>query len=211
MTAARTAKVRDPLPYLLICALIANAASFVFPISNPANLVIYGRAMPPLFAWLPQYLMPSAAAIVVTFALLLWSQRRALKDPIAPDVPIPPLPQGGRIAAIGIVATTIVLLAASSLDWPLGLPTAPEWPCVEVELGEVWSLMLYTDGLIEGRTGQGSGRLGQDGLLGLVDGGRAAELRGEKLLDAAVTGARDLNGGELTDDVAVVLLERGQP
>ncbi len=92
----------------------------------------------------------------------------------------------------------------------LGLPTAPEWPCVEVELGEVWSLMLYTDGLIEGRTGQGSGRLGQDGLLGLVDGGRAAELRGEKLLDAAVTGARDLNGGELTDDVAVVLLERGQ-
>jgi arsenical pump membrane protein len=122
--AARTAKVRDPLPYLLICALIANAASFVFPISNPANLVIYGRAMPPLLAWLPQYLLPSAAAIVVTFALLLWSQRRALKDPIAPDVPIPPLPQGGRIAAIGIVATTIVLLAASSLDWPLGLPTA---------------------------------------------------------------------------------------
>ena len=31
------------------------------------------------------------------------------------------------------------------------------------------------------------------------------------VLDAAVTGARDLNGGELTDDVAVVLLERGQP
>ena len=27
------------LPYLLICAFIANAASFVLPISNPANLV----------------------------------------------------------------------------------------------------------------------------------------------------------------------------
>src|SRR6185437_8383895 len=37
--AVRTARVRDPLPYLLICAFIANAASFVLPISNPANLV----------------------------------------------------------------------------------------------------------------------------------------------------------------------------
>jgi arsenical pump membrane protein len=122
--AARTAKVKDPLPYLLICALIANAASFVFPISNPANLVIYGHAIPPLLEWLPQYLLPSAASILVTFVVLLWTQRAALKTPIATDVPIAPLPRGGRIAAIGIIATTIVLLAASTLDWPLGLPTA---------------------------------------------------------------------------------------
>lgn len=122
--AARTAKVKDALPYLLICALIANAASFVFPISNPANLVVYGRTIPPLLEWLPQYLPPSVAAIVVTFIVLLWTQRAALKEPIGPDVPIPHLPRGGRIAAIGIVATTIVLLAASYLDWPLGLPTA---------------------------------------------------------------------------------------
>jgi hypothetical protein len=35
----------------------------------------------------------------------------------------------------------------------------------------------------------------------------AAGLRGEGLLDAVVTRARELNGGELTDDVAMVLLE----
>ena len=40
------------LPYLLICAFIANAASFVLPISNPANLVVYGRNIPPLIPWL---------------------------------------------------------------------------------------------------------------------------------------------------------------
>ncbi len=34
--AARKAEA-DPLPFLFICALIANAASFVLPISNPAN------------------------------------------------------------------------------------------------------------------------------------------------------------------------------
>jgi arsenical pump membrane protein len=121
---ARTAKVKDPLPYLLICALIANAASFVFPISNPANLVVYGRTIPPLLEWLPQYLLPSAAAILVTFGVLLLTQRAALKSPIATEVPIPHLPRGGRIAAVGVIATTLVLLAASYLDWPLGLPTA---------------------------------------------------------------------------------------
>jgi arsenical pump membrane protein len=35
---ARAAKVSSPIPYLLICAFVANAASFVLPISNPANL-----------------------------------------------------------------------------------------------------------------------------------------------------------------------------
>ncbi len=50
---ARTARAENPLPYLLVCAFIANAASFVLPISNPANLVIYGSHMPPLRHWLP--------------------------------------------------------------------------------------------------------------------------------------------------------------
>jgi hypothetical protein len=35
----------------------------------------------------------------------------------------------------------------------------------------------------------------------------AAGLGGEELLDAAVTEVRELNGGELTDDLAAVLLE----
>ena len=120
----RTAEVERPLPYLLICAMIANAASFAFPISNPANLVIYGGHMPPLMEWLPLYLLPSAASILVTYAMLYWTQRKALREPIAHAVPIPELPRGGRIAALGIAVTTIVLLAASYLDWRLGLPTA---------------------------------------------------------------------------------------
>ena len=39
--AARAAQV-EPLPYLFICAFIANAASFSLPIANPANLVVFG-------------------------------------------------------------------------------------------------------------------------------------------------------------------------
>ena len=36
--ACRAARA-NPLPYLFVCAFVANAASFVLPISNPANLV----------------------------------------------------------------------------------------------------------------------------------------------------------------------------
>ena len=70
----------EPLPYLMICAFIANAASFVLPISNPANLVIYGSHMPPLAMWLPAYALPSVLSIVATFVVLRWSQRASLTN-----------------------------------------------------------------------------------------------------------------------------------
>ncbi|MEU9333826.1 fused response regulator/phosphatase [Streptomyces sp. NPDC048290] len=90
----------------------------------------------------------------------------------------------------------------------LGLLSGARWPRMQVELGPEWSLMLYTDGLIEGRVGTGGERLGQDGMVEMVRRQLARGLRGEPLLRAAVQEVRQLNGGELTDDVAVVLLER---
>ena len=90
----------------------------------------------------------------------------------------------------------------------LGLLPNARWPRQQVELGGEWSLMLYTDGLIEGRTGEGRERLGQDGMVDMVRRQLAQGLRGEDLLRAAVNEVRDLNGGELTDDVAVLLLDR---
>ncbi|MFE2043670.1 PP2C family protein-serine/threonine phosphatase [Streptomyces sp. NPDC059477] len=91
----------------------------------------------------------------------------------------------------------------------LGLLPGARWPRMQVELGREWSLMLYTDGLIEGRIGAGRERLGQDGMVTMVRRQLTEGLRGESLLRAAVSEVRQLNGGELTDDVAVVLLERG--
>ncbi|MFC3573193.1 fused response regulator/phosphatase [Streptomyces yaanensis] len=90
----------------------------------------------------------------------------------------------------------------------LGLLPHARWPRTQVELGPAWSLMLYTDGLIEGRVGEGGERLGQDGMVELVRRRLTEGLTGEALLRATVNEVRDLNGGELTDDVAVVLLDR---
>ena len=122
--AVHTAKAEQPLPYLLICAFIANAASFVLPISNPANLVIYGSHMPPLLHWLPAYALPSVVSIAATYLVLRWTQRGALDQRIARDVPVPVLSSAGKTAAIGIAATAVVLLMASAFDIQLGLLTA---------------------------------------------------------------------------------------
>ncbi|MEW1615103.1 MULTISPECIES: SpoIIE family protein phosphatase [unclassified Streptomyces] len=91
----------------------------------------------------------------------------------------------------------------------LGLLPRARWPRRQVELGGEWSLMMYTDGLIEGRVGAGSSqRLGQDGMVAMVNSRLEQGLAGEELLEAAVAEVRELNGGELTDDVAVLLLGR---
>lgn len=121
--ATRAAKV-EPLPYLFVCAFIANAASFVLPISNPANLVLFGERMPTLSDWLRYFALPSIAAVVATFVLLRISQRHHLRggvDSVA-DEPVT-LSKPAVIIAVGIGATAIVLLAASTFGANLGMPT----------------------------------------------------------------------------------------
>jgi arsenical pump membrane protein len=113
----------NPMPYLLACALIANAASFVLPISNPANLVVFRSAMPPLNHWLAMFILPSIASIVITYLLLRWSSRKELTaacNGSTADVNLSPV---GHTCLYGIIATTVVLLAASALNVDLGLPT----------------------------------------------------------------------------------------
>jgi arsenical pump membrane protein len=120
---ARTANAEDPLPYLLVCALVANAASFVLPISNPANLVIYGSHIPPLLQWLPRYAAPSIASILITYAILRWTQRHELRGTVSTEIDRRPLTTPGKCAAVGIGLTAIALLTASGLGLPLGWPT----------------------------------------------------------------------------------------
>ncbi len=120
--AASKAKAK-PLPMLFACALIANAASFVLPISNPANLVLYGGKMPSLGAWMASFALPSLASIVVTFLVLRWVQRSQLAGTCEESVDPVSLSRGGWFAFAGIVATAVLLIAVSAFDGELGLPT----------------------------------------------------------------------------------------
>ena len=122
--AAKAARVRDPLPYLFICAFIANAASFVLPISNPANLVVFAEHMPPLTRWLAIFALPSLLAILATYAVLWLTQASTLRtQEVATDVAPVRLSGTGAVAGFGIVGTGGVLIAASAFGLDLGLPT----------------------------------------------------------------------------------------
>jgi arsenical pump membrane protein len=120
--AAKAAKA-EPLPYLFICAFVANAASFVLPISNPANLVVFGGHMPALGSWLAQFALPSVMSIGATYVLLRLTQRAPLHQRITAEIQVPPLTRAGRWTTFGIGLSAAVLLAASAFEFKLGLPT----------------------------------------------------------------------------------------
>jgi serine phosphatase RsbU (regulator of sigma subunit) len=96
---------------------------------------------------------------------------------------------------------------------PMGIAATQDWPATEVELGPEWSVLMFTDGLIEGRVGEGAERLGSDGLtdniaalLGPAPPGSPDDRRGrdDQLLEQLVERVRELNGGELDDDLAIL-------
>ncbi len=122
LATVRRARV-SPRPYLLACALIANAASFIFPISNPANLVVFGRSLPPLLKWLEVFLLPSTASIGITFLCLRRHARRELQQPIEDQVRTAPLTTEGKLALAGLLLAAGALIVASAFGLSLGWPT----------------------------------------------------------------------------------------
>jgi serine phosphatase RsbU (regulator of sigma subunit) len=85
-----------------------------------------------------------------------------------------------------------------------------EWRPEQVGLPSEWTLLLYTDGIVEGRIDAGSERLGEEGLHRMIA-ERIAERPGWRdqpgaLLDELIAEAERLNGGELSDDVAMLLV-----
>jgi stage II sporulation SpoE-like protein len=87
---------------------------------------------------------------------------------------------------------------------PVGVDAAARWNEMRVALpARPWSLLVYTDGLVEGRSSPAGPRpFGHDRLLELLD-GREPPL-GDADLDAILAAVRDANGGAMPDDVVML-------
>src|SRR6202161_2161225 len=184
LAVVRRAKV-DPKPYLLACAFIANAASFVFPISNPANLVIFDRHMPPLGTWLRVFLLPSSVSILVTFLCLRWASRKELRGEMRGEVKRVLLLTEAKLALVGLAIAAAALVSSSALGLPLGAPTCcaalfaiavVAWRDRSIPLkvakGMSWSVLPLVAGLfviVEALQNAGLLRLGLTGLRALAE------------------------------------------
>jgi serine phosphatase RsbU (regulator of sigma subunit) len=91
----------------------------------------------------------------------------------------------------------------------LGVFDQVERPASHVDLKSTdWSLLMYTDGLIEGRAGDGDRRLDIAGLRALITSPVARALPPQDLARWLVARAEEANGGPLADDVAMLLATR---
>jgi arsenical pump membrane protein len=118
-TLARRLKL-PPLPYAYACALSANAASFILPVANPANLLVMAGAPLTVQAFVGQLWLPSVCANLVTLGGLLWLTWTTL----GASYVIPPPEPFGRRAWLGLVGLAILVAAyllSDWLGWPLGL------------------------------------------------------------------------------------------
>jgi arsenical pump membrane protein len=122
LAAVKRAEVA-PRPHLFVCAFIANAASFVLPISNPANLVVFQHGMPSLGRWLASFALPSLLSITATYGALRLYFRSELRGELGGRSKDEPLPTGGRWVVGGLALVVVVLLVASAFNVELGLPT----------------------------------------------------------------------------------------
>jgi serine phosphatase RsbU (regulator of sigma subunit) len=107
-----------------------------------------------------------------------------------------------------------LLHGPNSVEWlepaagpALGL-NGTEWPLNELELPEDHALVLLTDGMFEGHSGEGNARLGEQGLLEMAR--SLAHLSGPEFGNALIDGAelRAQAHGGLSDDIAMVRVER---
>ncbi|WP_018332644.1 PP2C family protein-serine/threonine phosphatase [Actinomycetospora chiangmaiensis] len=109
-------------------------------------------------------------------------------------------------------------LPVSRLGRPIGIVADDRWEDLEIELPHRWGLLLYTDGLVEGRpvpssVAEGEDVLGTDGLLAVVERCLREEtdegFEAERMLERVMTQVRALTI-ERIDDVAAVLVVSGR-
>lgn len=162
------------------------------------TLVIGGRA--------PEDLLPTLQIMHGHERHFTWMFTTLCMVTIAPDKRSVKIQLAGHPAPLLIAGEEITALEPAQGEPPLGVVDDFRWTAHEHQLPDQWSLLLYTDGLIEGRTGIGAGRLGGEGLAAMVRG--EVDKGSPGLVAALVERAEELNGGPLLDDVAAFLVRK---
>ena len=113
--------------------------------------------------------------------------------------PPPLLAQGGEMRVVEVPSGPGLGIFDHPYPWEAG----------ELEVGGDWTLLCYTDGLVEGRSAPGSvERFGIDALAAAAAGLLGHGTGTDELLDGLLDVVHQANGGELSDDVAILCVSR---
>jgi serine phosphatase RsbU (regulator of sigma subunit) len=124
---------------------------------------------------------------------------------VHPDLERAELRLGGHPAPLVVHGAEIGEVPVSARGPVLGVVPDPVWPTAQVRLGREWTLILFTDGIIEarGRSGQ---LLDTAGLVELTADSLARGRDLDGLADDLIAGAESASEGPLRDDVALFVL-----
>jgi serine phosphatase RsbU (regulator of sigma subunit) len=150
--------------------------------------------------------------VLETLDVLLRTEVEALTFATVATLVIAPDRRGGVLRLAGhppplLLGPPTRVVGAGSYGHLLGIMPVASWHPVEVPLGPGAAVLLYTDGLIEGRAAPGErARFGIDALVELVGSLVGRGMTAPALLDALLAEVQRRNGGPLADDVALCLV-----
>lgn len=198
-------------PYVFACAFIANAASFILPVSNPVNIVVLTAFPTPLPAYLAHLLPAALVSTVINLLLFLLIFRRDLRGRFPPDQvgeveAATQYPVFFRTVAGWLAVTALVYVLAATREFPLGLVAAVSgaalvamaagfrrlsWPQLAREIS--WSLFGLVAGLL--MLIQGLENVGVTPLLArwLLVGGAGRRLAAVSAVATAAIGSNIMN------------------
>jgi arsenical pump membrane protein len=151
----------EPLPYVLACTFVADAASLALPVSNPVNVIVSADLGESAISLVP-VLLPAAIAAVLALLgcmLVIYRHQVPARSPIVPAAdswaPWSAIPRP-LLAAFGVAVAIFAI--ASGLDLPLGLAMTVAWLVlivVERRGGRLvgpldgigWSLLVFVAGM----------------------------------------------------------------
>ena len=112
---------RPVWPFAYSVAFVANAASFVLPISNPANLLLFPR-LPAPGEWIAGFGIASLVAIAATaIGLRLVFRRHFAPQTEAGDLSVSPLAPAGRLSLALVCLSCATIVTAAVLHAPVGV------------------------------------------------------------------------------------------
>jgi arsenical pump membrane protein len=161
---ALVTRLRLPvMPFMFACTFIADTASFLFPVSNPINILVLNTFRSGLLTFLRYLLLPSMFCIGINVILFVWLYRHDLKARYnKTDLPEmePPHRPFFHYTAAALVLVAIAYMVASAIGFPLSivalsgsglLLAGAAWNrCLDTKRlgGEIsWSLFVFVTGM----------------------------------------------------------------